>query len=409
MSILSRILDSRTLWLSEQSALLPMLRKATTASEQDDGNQQRVPEPFDSPLYTVENGVAVISIRGVIVRECSALDAWVFGLCSSSQICEAVAAAEVDASVSHIFLDIDSPGGEVCGTPECADVIGACKKPVGAWSGGLMASAAYWIGSHAQHVTAAKSSYVGSIGVISTFYDFSALYAAMGIKPEVFTDSPLKGTGNQAKAMTDEQRAYVQGHVDEIGVNFRAAVSSRMAAGPDAMQGQCFIGESAKAAGLIHDVTTRAGAVAGLRAIKPAASNTDTMTLPEQLAAQELKLSAATTELATLKAEIAASNEAAAKIKADAESASTAYAAEIATIRAELSAKTAELSAVSAEAATLKAAAKTSDQKAAEMLAQVGQSPVVPAVEKKGAAGAAKPLTGLDRAIAAARALVAKN
>lgn len=406
MRILSRILDSRTLWLSEQSALLPIIHKAADGDREDDPQS---PMPWDSPMYAVENGVAVISIRGVIVRECSALDAWYFGLCSSSRISEAIKAAEADPSIAGILLDIDSPGGECCGTPECADVVAACRKPVASWSGGLMASAAYYIGSHARYVTAAKSANVGSIGVICTTYDLSAYYARIGIKPEVFTDSPLKGTGHPDKPMTDDQRAYLQASVDQIGVSFRAAISARMPAKPEAMQGQCFIGAPAVAAGLIHEITTRDGAVAGLRLLPPAASNTITMTLPESLAAAESKLTAQTSELAALKLELATSNEAAAKIKADAEDASTAYAAEIATIKAELSAKTAELSSVSAEASTLKAAAKTADQKAAEMLAQVGQSPVVPAVEKKGSAGAAKPLTGLDRAIAAARALVAKN
>jgi len=404
MSITHRILDSRTIWLSEQSALLPVIRRATTASEPCDDPQNDGPMPWDAPLYTMEGGVAVISIRGVIVRECSAIEAFVFGLCSSSRICDAVATAESDPAVSHIFLDIDSPGGEVCGTPECADVIAACKKPVGAWSGGLMASAAYWIASHARHVSASKSANVGSIGVISTLYDFSALYAAMGIKPEIFTDSPLKGTGNPAKPMTDEQREYVQAHVDEIGVSFRAAVGARMKyAKPDAMQGQCFIGESAKAAGLLQDVITRASAVASLILLPTAASQAlNTMTLPEQLAANELKLTAATAELAAANVKIA-------ELEASLASSKDAIAATASASAAELSAKSAALDAATTEIAALKASAKSAEQLAAEMLAQVGQSKPVPAVEKKTSAVAPKPLTGLDRAIAAARALVAKN
>lgn len=406
MSILSRILDSRTLWLSEQSALLPIIHKAAEGDRDDDPQS---PMPWDSPLYTVENGVAVISIRGVIVRECSALEAWYFGLCSSSRISEAVKAAESDPSVAGILLDIDSPGGECCGTPECADVVAACRKPVASWSGGLMASAAYYIGSHARYVTAAKSANVGSIGVICTTYDLSAYYARIGIKPEVFTDSPLKGSGHPDKPMTDEQRAYLQASVDQIGVSFRAAISARMPAKPDAMQGQCFIGAPAVAAGLIHEIQTRDGAVAGLRAIKPAASNTDTMTLPESLAAAESKLTALEAENLTLKAELSAKTEAGAKATADAVAALALATETEAKAKSDIAAKDAELATAAANLAEVVAAQKTADKRAAEMLAQVGQSPVVPAVEKKGAAGASKPLTGLDRAIAAARALVAKN
>jgi ClpP class serine protease len=149
------------MWLADQSALAPMIHKAIDGEDHDVD-----PEKPDclNPIYTVEDGVAVILIRGVIVRECSAIEAQWFGLCSSSRISEAIEAAEADPAISGILLDIDSPGGECCGTPECADVVAACRKPVAAWSGGLMASAAYWIGSHSKYVTASRSASVGSIG-----------------------------------------------------------------------------------------------------------------------------------------------------------------------------------------------------------------------------------------------------
>lgn len=271
MKLAHQILDPRVMWLSERAPMALLLKQALAHAHDarlECDEPTGAPMPWEVPLYTVDGGVAVVTVRGVMVRECDPIEAWVFGLCSTSRICEAIEKADADPAVAAIFLDIDSPGGQAIGTPECADVVAAARKPIAAWSGGLMASAAYWIGSHADYVAASKSAMVGSIGVITTVYDFTAMLETLGVKAEVFTDSPLKGIGMPERSLTDEQRAWLQDHVDELGRNFRAAISARMpSAKPDAMQGQVFIGASAQAAGLIHDLTTRAGAVAGLRAM----------------------------------------------------------------------------------------------------------------------------------------------
>ncbi len=66
---------------------------------------------------------------------------------------------------------------------------------------------------------------------------------------------------------------------------------------------------------------------------------------------------------------------------------------EVATLRAASTAATEQI-------AKLKADSKTADAKAVEMLAKVGQTPVVPAVERRGASAAATEPKGIARVAA---------
>ena len=67
------------------------------------------------------------------------------GATDSEEIGAAIQEAASRPDIKAVFLDIDSPGGTVAGTPEIAAAVSALdkKKPGYAFSSGLMASAAY--------------------------------------------------------------------------------------------------------------------------------------------------------------------------------------------------------------------------------------------------------------------------
>ena len=267
MNFRQRFFDPHSLWMISPEHLVDLMRKATMDAS--------APAPFplsdasdtgdddaDESAYEVENGVAIIEISGVIVRTAEEDECEYFGLCSLETVADAINQANADPAVTAILLSIDSPGGEACGTPELADLVGISSKPVCAWTPGLMASAAYFIGSQADLVFASKSAMVGSIGTIMTTYDWTGYMAKLGIKPNVFTDSPLKASGHPGVEMTTEQRSYLQSMVDEIGAAFRSAVVAQRGAVPsEAMQGQIFIGASAQSVKLITGISNREEAI----------------------------------------------------------------------------------------------------------------------------------------------------
>lgn len=184
-----------------------------------------------------------------------------FGATDTEEVRNAVDLAAGDRSVGAILLDIDSPGGSINGTPELAAAVrnAAARKPVYAFSAGMMCSAAYWVGSQADVLYAAPSARVGSIGVLLPVVDRSEAFEKAGVKVEVFAAGKFKGAGVPGTSLTDDQRAWLQQGVEETWAQFKDAVRSRRQVADGAMEGQHFAASSAFGHGLLSGLAdTRA-------------------------------------------------------------------------------------------------------------------------------------------------------
>jgi signal peptide peptidase SppA len=220
----------------------------------------------DGPSYRVMNGVAIVPIHGTLALRPDGFERRVLGLVDMDRIADSLERAACDPSARAIFLDINSPGGTVNGTPELASVVTDVgkRKQVTAFTDSLMASAAYYIGSQAHQVLAAPSASVGSIGVVVSLLDFSKMYADAGVKREVITnsDSPMKGMGIPGISLTKEQRAFLQARVEAMAAEFKQVVrASRSKVTDEAMNGGTFSGKAASAFGLIDGIAPRRAAL----------------------------------------------------------------------------------------------------------------------------------------------------
>ena len=112
-----------------------------------------------SPLLTVQDGIGSVSIEGPILRKPNLFARVLMGATGSEEIGAALSEAAKRDDIKGVFLDIDSPGGTVAGTPELAAAVKSLnrQKPVYAFSSGLMCSAAYWIASQARAIYATPS------------------------------------------------------------------------------------------------------------------------------------------------------------------------------------------------------------------------------------------------------------
>lgn len=142
-------------------------------------------------------------------------------------IADAVHQAVDNPAVQQIKLKIDSPGGCVDGVEIAADAIYAARnvKSVVAECGGCCASAAYWLASQAENITAPQTALVGSIGVYSVVADYSEMYKMNGILTHVFRSGNLKGAGLPGDQLTEEQSAVEQELVDSMAALFQKYVS----------------------------------------------------------------------------------------------------------------------------------------------------------------------------------------
>lgn len=169
--------------------------------------------------------VQIISINGPVGK---------YDFCGSpgsQSIQQAVRAANQDNSVESIVLWIDSPGGQVDGTANLADEIKNSSKPVVAFADGMMASAAYWIGSSANEIVVDKANngfntLIGSIGTMASWMDKSKQNEASGIK--VHTVYATKST--EKNRMMDEanQGNYTSiiKQLDNVNETFLSAVEN---------------------------------------------------------------------------------------------------------------------------------------------------------------------------------------
>ena len=169
----------------------------------------------------------------------------------------ALSAARDRKDVHAVFLDVDSPGGTVNGTPELAALVAAVSKAkyTYAFTDGQMCSAAYWIASQADAIYATPSARVGSIGVLLPMLDDTKAFAQAGLKVELFAAGKYKSVGVPGVSLTDEQRVWLQADVDEIYADFKTAVLARgRKIPPEAMEGQCLSSRRAQYNSLISGV-----------------------------------------------------------------------------------------------------------------------------------------------------------
>jgi len=222
----------------------------------------------ESSLLSVEEGIGVVAIEGPILRKPDLFARIFFGATSSEEIGDALREAAGREDIKAVFLNIDSPGGTVAGTPELANAVAALdkKKPVYAFSSGLMCSAAYWVASQARAIYATPSAQVGSIGVVQAVIDNSAALDKAGIKVEVFSVGKYKAMGAPGTPLTDDQRELISSNLAEIARDFHAAVLAKGRSIPaEAMEGQTFSGKQAQRHNLAGMVADRAAAMQRLR------------------------------------------------------------------------------------------------------------------------------------------------
>lgn len=174
------------------------------------------------PAVTWQGRTAIVPMRGIIARYADRVN----GACQpQGRSAEAVQADLLTAAASadRIIMRIDSPGGEVAGTAETAEVvrrISASGVPVIAFVDGMAASAAYWIASQADEIVAsAPTAEVGSIGVATTMSDLSE--SAKG-RLRVITSAPAKAS----PVLNEAQLANISSLVSDLAGAFADAVAA---------------------------------------------------------------------------------------------------------------------------------------------------------------------------------------
>ncbi|MGZ3708716.1 MAG: signal peptide peptidase SppA, partial [Bdellovibrionota bacterium] len=129
----------------------------------------------------------------------------------------------------------------------------------------VAASGAYYVACAAKKVYANAGTITGSIGVIMEFANLSKLYDWAKVKRYSIKTGKYKDAGAEYRDMTEDERALLQGMVDDVLVQFKTAVSTgrklTMEQVTKIADGRIFSGAQAKAAKLVDEVGTLQDAI----------------------------------------------------------------------------------------------------------------------------------------------------
>jgi len=129
-----------------------------------------------------------------------------------------------DSSIKAIVIHVDSPGGGAAASEEIYREVlrirDQKKKPIVASIETVGASGAYFVSSATSKIFADNASIVGSIGVIAEWYNYEELMKWAKLQQITIKAGEFKDTGSPTRPMTPEERAYMQGLIDNMHSQF---------------------------------------------------------------------------------------------------------------------------------------------------------------------------------------------
>jgi len=160
--------------------------------------------------------IAVVDLEGVII--------------TPKEVVEQLRKYADDSSIRAIVLHVNSPGGGAAASEEIYREVlrirDEKKKRIVASIETVGASGAYYVSSATNKIFADNASIVGSIGVIAQWYNYEELIKWAKLKAITLKAGEFKDTGSPTRDMTPVERAYLQGIIDDMHVQFIHSVAS---------------------------------------------------------------------------------------------------------------------------------------------------------------------------------------
>lgn len=205
-----------------------------------------------------KNKVAVIYVEGQMVSDKTSNAA--AGSAFSSDIVKNMRKATDDPNVKAIVLRVNSPGGTPVAAEEIISQIHKTRdvKPVVASMGDMATSAAYYISSQTDRIVANPDTFTGSIGVIWVFQNKSKYYNEDGMSFYIAKSGNFKDLGADYRGLSDGEKEYVQGIINESYDRFVNNVASGRNLSVEKVKsiadGRVYTGSDAKDLGLVDEM-----------------------------------------------------------------------------------------------------------------------------------------------------------
>jgi protease IV len=202
----------------------------------------------ESADFAFSDRIQVVDVEGELIE--------------SRAIVDQLKRYEDSNSVKAILLNVDSPGGGVAASQEIYTEIRRLRekkdKTIVAYLSSTGASGAYYVACAANRIVANPGTVVGSIGVIAEWVNYAELLEWAKLKEVVFKTGEFKDSGSASRPLTENERKYFQGLIDDMYVQFVEAVSSGRKLDLQEVRsvadGRVFTGRDAKERKLIDEI-----------------------------------------------------------------------------------------------------------------------------------------------------------
>lgn len=215
-----------------------------------------------------EDKIVVVPITGVIATERSG-DFFGSNAVSSVDLVKEIKDLGEDKSVKGIIFEIDSPGGDAVASQEIANAIKNLNKINYAVIRGTGASGAYWAASASDKIIASPISITGSIGVLSSYLQFSELFERYGVTYERLVGGNYKDLGSPFRELTDKERELLQKKIDLVHEFFISEVANNRNLSLEYVRnistGEFYMGQEALELGLVDILGDRDAAVDSMK------------------------------------------------------------------------------------------------------------------------------------------------
>ena len=198
--------------------------------------------------FAFGNRIQVVDIEGELI--------------DSRPIIEQLKRYEDTKSVPAILLNVDSPGGGVAASQEIYTEVKRLRekknKVVVAYMSSVGASGAYYLSAPADKIIANPGTIVGSIGVIAEWVNYGDLLAWAKLRDVTFKTGEFKDTGSPTRELTEREKVYFQGLIDDMYVDFVEAVAAGRKMDLEAVRtladGRVFTGRDAREKKLVDEI-----------------------------------------------------------------------------------------------------------------------------------------------------------
>lgn len=209
---------------------------------------------YDSP----EGYVAQVTITGTIQQGSSTAGA--------DSVINALRKAYADDKAKGVLISISSPGGSPTQSHMIYDELIRLQelhpdKKTKLISTEMVTSGAYWIAAAVDQIAVMETTYVGSVGVISTMFNFSELIDKIGVERLIITAGKSKSILDSFMPAKESDIQKMKDISNEIHKSFIAVMTKsrgdRLTAPPEELfTGDFWMGPEAVELGLVDEVTT---------------------------------------------------------------------------------------------------------------------------------------------------------